>query len=179
MSEELIDVVDDKDQFVRKTERSEVRQKALIHRSARVIILNNKREFLVQKRSTSKDIYPGYWDLGVAETSISGEGYVFAAIRGLQEELGIIGISNIQLIHSFLFKLKFRSPNDNGNIKMYELVHNGKINPNYIEVEEVKFISADGVFELIEKGHFTPGGAMAFKKYWELKNERRNDRCSR
>ena len=40
--EEILDVVDEEDQFVRKASRKEVREKALMHRVSRVIIVNGK-----------------------------------------------------------------------------------------------------------------------------------------
>ena len=170
MNEEMLDVVDEDDNFVRKTTREEVRQKALLHRSARVIILNSSGQFLVQKRSKQKDIYPGLWDIGVAETVTSGESYESAAMRGLLEEVGIKGISNIHLIHSFLFKFKFRSAEDNDNCKVYELIYDGKITPDLVEVMEIKFMPEEAVLKLIDQGLFVPDGTMAFKKYLEMKN---------
>lgn len=109
MKEEIIYVVNEKDQFVRKATRREVREKALLHRAARVIILNKENKLLVQKRSATKDIHPSMWDIGIAETAKGGDSYESTAMRGLYEELGITGISNIQLMHSVLFKLKYFS----------------------------------------------------------------------
>ena len=40
--EEVVYVVDEYDKFVRKSTRKEVIEKALIHRTCRVIIINNK-----------------------------------------------------------------------------------------------------------------------------------------
>lgn len=119
MEEEILDVVNEKDKFVRKATRKEVREKALLHRVARIIIENNKGELLIQKRSMKKDIYPGHWDVGVAETVKSGEGYESAAMVGLRDELGITGISNIELIHSLLFKIIYKSPEHNILCKVY------------------------------------------------------------
>lgn len=168
-TEELVDVVDEEDRFVRKATEREMREKTLLHRAARIILVNKEGKFLVQKRSINKEIYLGFWDIGVSETVKSGESYESAAIRGLFEELGLRYISNIQLIHSFIAKLKFRSKQDNVNYKVYEHLCREKVNANSDEVEEAKFITLDEVEKLIAEDKFTPGGEMAFREYLKWK----------
>jgi len=167
MEEEILDVVDEKDKFVRKATREEVRKNALLHRTVRVIIKNSKREFLLQKRSKNKKNFPSHWDIGVAETVKSGESYEAAAIRGLVEETGILNISNIQLIRSFLFKIKYNSPQTNEYCKVYEILYDGKIKPQYEEIEEINFLPADVVKKLIREKPFHPVGKVVIEKYIE------------
>jgi len=169
MEEEIIYVVNEKDQFVRKATRKEVREKALLHRAARVIIKNNEQKFLVQKRSLRKDIHPGLWDIGIAETAKEGGSYESTAMRGLLEELGITGISNIQMMHSVLFKLKYFSKNHNILCKVYYLLYNGQVYSQEEEIDEAKFLTKEEVSNLIEKEAFNPVGKIIFNKYLELK----------
>lgn len=166
--EEILDVVDEKDQFVRKATRKEVRENALIHRTSRVIVKNSQDLFLIQKRSMNKDMYPGYWDIGVAGTVSTGDGYVGTVMRELMEELGIVGISNIQLMHSFLFKIKYRSSENNVNCKFYKLNYDGKLIVQKEEIDEIKFMSLKDIKKLIEKEKFHPVGKMVFEKYLEI-----------
>ena len=168
MEEEILDVVDENDNFVRKATRKEVRERVLLHRVSRVIIKNNKNEFLVQRRSKNKKTFPSHWDIGVAETVKSGEGYVSAAIRGLMEELEIIGISNIQLMHSFLFKIKYNSPQTNEFCKVYKILYNGKIKTQEEEIEDIKFSKLEELNTLIQNDLFHPIGKLAFEKYLEI-----------
>ena len=51
-------------------------------------IYNNKGEILFQKRSLIKDTFPGKWDITGGHVG-AGETYLNAAIRELDEELGI------------------------------------------------------------------------------------------
>ena len=171
MEEEYLDVVNEKDQFVRKATRKEVREKALLHRVARLIIEKYKGELLVQKRSMKKDIYPGYWDIGAAETVKSGQSYEGAAMVGLRDELGITGISNIQLMHSLLFKIIYNSPKHNVLCKVYKLLYNGKFNFLDEEVDEVKLLTTEQITDLTQKESFDPVGALVFKKYLDIKNK--------
>lgn len=172
--EEIIYVVDEKDQFVRKATRQEVREKALLHRAARVIIKNSNKEFLVQKRSLKKDIHPGLWDIGVAETAKEGDSYESTTMRGLLEELGITGISNIQLMHSVLFKLKYFSKNHNILCKVYHLLYSGQMYAQEEEIDEIKFLTIKEVIDLTKKANFNPVGKVVFDKYLELKPQPSN-----
>ena len=172
--EEIVYIVDEKDKFVRKSTRKEVREKALLHRTARVIIMSSNGAFLVQKRSASKDLYPSHWDIGVAGTVKEGESYEGTAMRELMEELGITGISNIQLMHSFLFKLRYSSEMHNAHCKVYYLNYNGKIMPQKEEIDEVKYLPADEVIRLIQKEKFHPVGKMIFEEYLKVENLKSN-----
>ena len=163
MEEEILDVVEEKDQFVRKATRKEVRENALMHRLSRVIIKNNKNQLFVQKRSANKKNFPEHWDIGIAETVVSGEGYVSAAMRGLVEEVGIIGVSNIQLIHSFLFKIKYNSSEINELCKVYQLEYNGKLTIQEEEIEDAKFLTINEINNLLKNGPSHPVGKIAFE----------------
>jgi len=154
MEEETLDVVDEKDQFIRKTTRKEVTEKVLLHRVSRVIIYDESGKILVQKRSRDKKTFPSHWDIGVAETVQSGEGYEGAAMRGLNEELGILGVSNIQLIHSFLFKIRFESQETREHCKVYKIQYNGDINFQKEEIEETDFLTTSEINDIILKNSF-------------------------
>ena len=163
----MLDIVNEKDQFVKKATRKEVRDKALLHRVSRVLVYNKFGKLLVQKRAKTKDMFPSYWDIGIAETVKSDEGYEGAALRGLVEEAGIYGISNIQLIHSFLFKIKYNSQETNELCKVYELQYNGNIQPQKEEIEAIDFLTATEVKDLISENKFHPVGKVVFEKYLE------------
>ena len=168
--EEIIYVVDEQDQFVRKAARQEVRQKALMHRTARIIISNGNGLFLVQKRSAGKDIYPSHWDIGIAGTVRESESYESTAMRELMEEVSITGISNMQLMHSFLFKIRYSSSVHNAHCKVYMLHYDGRIVPQKEEIDEIGFMAAEDVKEIIRKTQFHPVGKIVFEKYLEQQN---------
>ena len=170
MSDEIIDVVDVEDNVLRKAQRSEVREKGLLHRAARIIVVNARGKILVQKRSAQKDLYPGCWDVGIGETVMSGESYESGAVRGLAEEVGINGITEARIKGSFCFMNKFRSEKDNSNSKVYDLIYDGEIKPDPAEVEEVRYVSAYEIKRLMEKD-FAPDGAETTRKYLEMKPE--------
>ncbi|MGH7972763.1 MAG: NUDIX hydrolase, partial [Limisphaerales bacterium] len=89
MSEEIFDVVDDKDQVVGKRTRDEVHRLGLMHRAVHVLVFNAHGQVFLQKRSMKKDRQPGLWDSSTSGHLDSGETYDHCAIRELGEEIGL------------------------------------------------------------------------------------------
>jgi 16S rRNA (adenine1518-N6/adenine1519-N6)-dimethyltransferase len=86
---EVFDVVDEDDQVIGQKTRAEVHAQGLIHRAVHVFVIGKKGQLLLQKRSMLKDVHPGTWDSSVAGHVDAGETYEEAAIRELEEEMGI------------------------------------------------------------------------------------------
>ena len=138
----------------------------MLHRAARVIVTDKKGKFFVHKRSLSKDLYKGYWDLGVAETLRSGDSYESAAVRGLAEEFGIKSTDK-ELKHNFLFNLRNLLSKNNLIYKIYKYVYDGKIVFNPDEIQEVRLLTAAEVEKLMKEEDFTPTGQLSFRKFVE------------
>jgi 16S rRNA (adenine1518-N6/adenine1519-N6)-dimethyltransferase len=88
---EVFDVVDEEDRVTGQATRREVHEKGLLHRAVHVFVVNRHGELLLQKRSRFKDQHPGVWDSSVAGHLDAGEDYAAAAMRELEEEMGITG----------------------------------------------------------------------------------------
>ncbi len=86
---EIFDVVDENDQVIGQKTRGEVHANQLLHRAVHVFVYNKRGDLLLQQRSRFKDAHPGVWDSSVAGHLDSGEDYAAAAIRELDEEMGI------------------------------------------------------------------------------------------
>ena len=84
-----IQIVDAENNPTGSAIKQEAWRNGLIHRISRISILNDNGQILVQKRSKSRDLYPGRWDNSVAGHVDTGETYLQAALRELSEELGI------------------------------------------------------------------------------------------
>jgi len=89
---EMFDVVDEEDRVTGRAERKEVHARGLLHRAVHVFVVNRRGEVLLQKRSRFKDMHPGVWDSSAAGHLDAGENYAAAAVRELEEELGIRGV---------------------------------------------------------------------------------------
>ena len=89
MPEEIFDVVNEQDEVVGRNTRAEVHRLGLRHRAVHVLVFNSKGEIFLQKRSQTKDTFPGAWDSSAAGHLDCGEDYDGCAIREMREELGI------------------------------------------------------------------------------------------
>lgn len=90
MSEEIFDVVNERDEVVGRRARSEVHRLGLRHRAVHVLVFNARGEVFLQKRSLNKDRQPGVWDSSASGHLDSGESYDACAVRELREELGCV-----------------------------------------------------------------------------------------
>ena len=69
--------------------KSKIHKKGIIHSTIHLWIFCNKNKILIQKRSKSKEINPGIWDVSVAGHIKYGENFINAVIRESKEETGI------------------------------------------------------------------------------------------
>jgi len=89
MSEEVFDVVNERDEVVGRKPRGEIHRLKLNHRAVHVLVFNSKGELFLQKRSMKKDCFPGAWDSSASGHLESGESYDACALRELKEEIGL------------------------------------------------------------------------------------------
>lgn len=59
-AEELVEIVDRDNTSLGAVTRAIMRQQNLIHRACYVLVFNRKGELFIQKRTMTKDVYPGY-----------------------------------------------------------------------------------------------------------------------
>lgn len=90
MSEEIFDVVDDRDRVIGRQTRREVHHRGLKHRAVHVLVFNQRGELFLQKRSFKKDTFPGAWDSSASGHLDAGENYDTCAVRELREEIGLV-----------------------------------------------------------------------------------------
>ena len=111
-----------------------------------VFILNNDGQVLLQKRSSTKKHYPNMWALCTGHVE-DGESASMAAIRELEEELGI----HVSLDHLYPFlDGKF----DSGTTRFFFIKCNFLIEEFVIqkeELSEVKWFSIDSLIDMIKK----------------------------
>jgi len=89
MSEEIFDVVNERDEVVGQAPRSEVHAKKLLHRAVHVLVFNTRGQLFLQKRSMTKDTAKGKWDSSSSGHVDSGEDYDTCAVREVWEEIGL------------------------------------------------------------------------------------------
>jgi isopentenyl-diphosphate delta-isomerase type 1 len=89
VTEEIFDIVNERDEVIGHAPRSEVHARGLLHRAVHVLVFNSRRELFLQKRSMLKDRQPGVWDSSCSGHLDSGEDYDACAVRELREEIGL------------------------------------------------------------------------------------------
>jgi len=89
MSEEIFDVVNERDEVIGQNTRREVHARGLWHRAVHVLVFNAHGEVFLQKRSMKKDLCPGKWDSSSSGHLDTGEDYDACAVREVREEIGL------------------------------------------------------------------------------------------
>lgn len=166
---ETLDIVDDKDEVIGTASREECHKEKIRHRAVQVLITNEEGDFYIQKRSKTKDIFPGLYEGGITGHVLSGETYIQAAIRELKEELGIeANESDLQEISNF--KILFE--NEHELVKSFLLEYDGQIKIDPEETESGEFMPPEELRQKIKKTEkeFTPIFLIGLDKYVEVKD---------
>ena len=152
-------VVDEEDDVIGKATREECHsENGLIHRSVYIFVLNDKNEVFIQKRSLTKDLYPGYYTGSATGHVDYGEDYDESARRELKEELGIDApLRRIGKVKSF-------SEDEREISVLYICRHNGPVKFNRKEITEGVFLSVEDIKRSLETGErkFAYGFEVAF-----------------
>lgn len=148
--QELFIIVDEKDNVVGYKTRFECHHnKNLIHRVTNIAIFNTKGEILLQKRSMTKDLYPGFFTLSASGHVSKGESYEQAAKREMEEE---IGLKNIPIKE--VAKKIVESDEETEMLTLYKGICEGPFSFQKDEIQSVKFYSKDEIKKC--EGNITP-----------------------
>ncbi len=156
--EELIDVLDENGiKTGRVLPRSEIHKKGLWHKIVVIAIINSNNEILMQQRSYKKIRESGMWDISVAGHVSAGENTLDAAVREIEEEIGI-KVTNKELEYIFSYNENQIVSIDYIDKQIHECFILKKdnlkvenINIQESEVEQIKFVSIDELRNMIRK----------------------------
>jgi len=156
--DELIWIVDEKNRPLGGTTRAIMRAKRLIHRSTYIMVTDPKGRLLLQKRTLSKDVYPGLWEIAAGGVVAYGEGYLESALRELEEETGI-KTPNLKKHLDFYYE------DDVNRLwgRLFSCTHKGDIRPQEEEVEEAIFADKKTLARLMANEKFTPDSYFLMK----------------
>lgn len=91
VARERIQLVDSRNRPCGSAWRAEMRRFRFWHRATYVVVCNARGELCVQRRTLTKEVFPGGLDLAAGGVVGAGEAVHLAARRELEEELGIRG----------------------------------------------------------------------------------------
>ena len=147
-----IQIVDEDDRPLYATTQDEAYRKGLYHRVVRVMISDENGRILLQKRSSTKQIFPNCWDNSAAGHVDSGESYEVAAYRELEEELGISG-RHLREIDYYRTSVQYRNMKMNKFVKLYvlQLPGNTKFQLQTKEVAAIQWVSREQLAQLVNE----------------------------
>lgn len=163
---ELLDVVDATDRVVGRAPRGEVHRLGLRHRAAHILVFNAKAEVFVQRRAWWKECQPGRWDTSAAGHLDAGEDYAVAAVRELEEELGLRAETGLR----FLCRLEAGPETGNEFVNVYSFVTEQEPRPDPHEIIEGRWCAAEALeaWMAAEPQSFT----AAFREIWNRYRQR-------
>lgn len=165
---EYIDIVDEENNLIGKVEEKLYAHKQnLFHRTIHAWIINDKKELLIQKRSSSKKSYPNYWDISGAGHIKAGESILDGLKREMKEELGVeIDESKLE----YIGVIKSTEEPNNMEFQYVCLIRLDKDVSDYVfednEVSEVKYVYFEELENIINKK--TPNYIMHDEEYEKL-----------
>lgn len=161
-SQEFLDVVDGNDRVVGKERRGIIHARGLMHRSAQVLVFNSNGELFLQKRSKSKDEFPGLWDSSAAGHLDLGESYSDCARRELEEELGIRGTEELEP----QCRLPASAETGFEHCAVFRCTHDGPLVLDPDEVEDGRWVSPGEMDRLVADPD--SGLTPAVRRIWRL-----------
>ena len=162
-SEELI-LVDESDREIGFRSKTECHTgKGVLHRAFSIFVLNGGNELLLQQRSPSKMLWPGYWSNTCCSHPRRGETMDVAVKRRLKQELGFE--CPLEYLYKFKYHAQYGAAGAEHELcSVYFGRYDGLVDVNVNEIAASRFV---GVEELerelsVKPDTFTPW----FKMEW-------------
>jgi isopentenyldiphosphate isomerase len=152
-AEEIVEIVDRDNNSIGAVSRRIMRQQCLIHRASYILVFNRSGELFLQKRTMSKDIYPGFWDLAAGGVVLAGESYEESAKRELREELGVAGVQLRRLFDQY-----YEDENNKVWGRIFACTSEGPFTLQAEEIDYGRFMSLAEIEQLHQTEPVTPDG---------------------
>jgi 8-oxo-dGTP pyrophosphatase MutT (NUDIX family) len=159
-ADEIVAIVDGQNHVIGSAPRREMRVKRLPHRSTYVLVFNATGELYVQKRTMTKDVFPGYFDPAAGGVVLDGETYEEGAVRELEEEMGIRDIPLTPL-----FDFYFEDERTRVWGRVFSCLYDGEVVLQAEEVESGAFMPLDTILREAAVTPYTPDGLYVLRRY--------------
>ena len=140
--DEIVPIVDRDDNIVDEVPRYVMRSRSLRHRVTYVFVFDTAGRLFVQKRTPTKDLYPGYYDLAAGGVVCVGESYEDSAAREVREELGITCVPL-----DSRFKFYFEDDDNRSWGMVFTCTWDGPFALQAEEVESGEFVAVDAILK--------------------------------
>lgn len=139
MAEEIFDIINEQDAVIATATRSEAHKLGLRHRAIHVLFITPKKEIILQRRSMSKDTFPGYLTVTVGGHVSSGGAYDTTAVTEVFEETGL-RVTAGDLIPVAKLSYEVQDPttgaHDCESVQVYGHVYKGDVSALRIEAND-------------------------------------------
>ena len=159
MPDEIVALVDEQNRVIGSAPRSRMRAERLLHRATYVFVFHPAGELYVQKRTLTKDVYPGYRDPCAGGVVLAGESYEESARRELAEELGIRAVA-LATHGDFLFE----DAESRVWGRIFSCAWGGALHLQASEVASVELMPVAQILREGAAGGFTPDGLVALRR---------------
>lgn len=153
--EEMLDLVNEQDEVIDSMERNEVYAKGLTNfRVINVFLKNSDGKLFIPRRQLTKRLFPGALDVSCGGHVSSGETYLEACVKELQEEL------NIDLTQTKYKALGTMNPHQDGVsafMTVYEIETDETPNYNPEDFSEHHWLTPEEVMAKINGGDKAKG----------------------
>lgn len=161
-AQEMVQIVDRDNRKLGAVPRFLMRRQRLIHRASYILVYNQAGEIFVQQRTTTKDIYPGYWDVAAGGVVQADESYEQSAVRELAEELGVVGTPLVSLFDHY-----FEDAQNRVWGRIFRCYHEGPFILQAEEVADGRFMSPVVILQQSQEKSFTPDGLHILRRLME------------
>jgi len=159
---EPVEIVDEDDRVVGVVPRGEMRGKRLLHRCTYIHVLNSAGELYVHRRTETKDVNPGFYDLSAGGVNAVSEAYEACAAREVREELGVTTPPTFRFTH------RYSGPDGEVWGAVYDVLFDGPIVWQPEEVVWGAFLPMDEVERMIARERFCLDGLEMFERWRRL-----------
>jgi isopentenyldiphosphate isomerase len=148
MPDEVVEVINEKDEIIGKEMKSVCHKKGLWHRISCVLLINSEGKIWLQTRKKSK-IAGGFLDYSAAGHVSIGDTFQEAAYRELSEEIGVK--ADLKLATQTLYeKIDMQGYQVRHVLKVYIGKHNGPFKIQESELEKIEAYSIEEVKKLVK-----------------------------
>ena len=156
--DEIFEIFDRQGRLLGTALRSQAHRQGLWHKAVNVFLCDAANRLWLQRRSLTKDVCGGAWDLTVAEHLKPGETYLAAAERGLAEELGVTGVTLERLGDVVACELDIPGVKDYEHQQTFFGTYDGPFTLNPAEVDAVRALTLERLAAEVSQSpnEFTP-----------------------
>jgi isopentenyl-diphosphate delta-isomerase len=143
-SEQLI-LVDDFDREIGFEAKTDAHMgKGLLHRAFSIFVFNSANELLLQQRSLTKMLWPGYWSNTCCSHPRRGESMADAVTRRLTQELGFA--CPLDYLYKFKYHAQFGAVGAEHELcSVYFGRYDGPVDVNVNEIAAWRFVGVEAL----------------------------------